>query len=73
MAHYHINIFYSAEDGAYVADVPDLKSCSALGPTPEKALAELRRAMRAWMAAARKAGRPLPKARYRPAIERTAR
>lgn len=24
---YHINLFYSAEDGGYIADVPDLKSC----------------------------------------------
>ncbi len=28
---YHINIFYSAEDGGYIADIPDLTSCSAFG------------------------------------------
>ena len=38
---YHINLFYSAEDGGYVADVPDLKSCSAFGGTPEEALREV--------------------------------
>lgn len=68
MSHYHINIFWSEEDGAFVADAPDLDSCSALGRTPEEALKELRRAMKAWLAAARRAGKPIPKARYRPAI-----
>ncbi len=68
MNRYHINIFWSEEDGAFVADAPDLVSCSALGRTQEEALKELRRAMRAWLAAARRAGKPVPKPRYRPAI-----
>ena len=29
MSDYHINIFYSEEDGGYIADIPDLDSCSA--------------------------------------------
>jgi predicted RNase H-like HicB family nuclease len=40
---YHINIFYSAEDGGYIADIADLQSCSAFGETPEQALAEVMR------------------------------
>ena len=35
---YHINIFYSKEDGGYIADIPDLEACSAFGDTPEEAL-----------------------------------
>ena len=35
---YHINIFYSEEDEGYIADVPDLKHCSAFGSTPEETL-----------------------------------
>jgi predicted RNase H-like HicB family nuclease len=31
MKHYHINIFYSEEDKGYIADIPDLKYCSAFG------------------------------------------
>ena len=31
MHDYHINIFYSDEDGGYIADIPDLDSCSAFG------------------------------------------
>ena len=34
MADYHINIFYSEEDGGYIADIPDLVECSAFGATP---------------------------------------
>lgn len=38
MSDYHINVFYSDEDGGYIADTPDLKSCSAFGATPEEAV-----------------------------------
>jgi predicted RNase H-like HicB family nuclease len=65
---YHTNVFYSEEDGGYIADVPDLDACSAFGSTAEEALAEVERAKDAWLAAAREAGRPIPQPRYRPAI-----
>jgi predicted RNase H-like HicB family nuclease len=65
---YHINIFYSDEDAAYVADIPDLEACSAFGQTPEQALSEVERAKQTWLDAARAAGRPIPSPRYRPAI-----
>ena len=68
MSDYHINVFYSDEDAAYVADVPDLEACSALGSSAEEALAEVERAKLAWIAAANEAGRPVPEPRYRPAI-----
>jgi predicted RNase H-like HicB family nuclease len=70
MADYHINIFYSEEDGGYIADIPDLESCSAFGDTPEEALAEVNRAKEAWLQAARDAGKPIPPPQYRPAIYR---
>lgn len=65
---YHINIFYSPEDACYVADLPDFEHCSALGETPQEALAELLVARDEWLAAAREAGDPIPQARYRPLI-----
>lgn len=68
MSDYHINIFYSEEDGGYIADIPDLESCSAFGATPERALAELERAKAAWLEAARAEGKPVPPPRYRPVI-----
>jgi predicted RNase H-like HicB family nuclease len=72
MADYHINIFYSEEDGGYIADIPDLESCSAFGDTPEIALAEVERAKTAWLAAAQDSGRPIPPPRYRPVIYQAA-
>ena len=68
MTGYHINVFYSAEDEGYIADIPDLKSCSAFGATPEKALHEVLVAQKAWLQAARAKRKPIPKPRYRPAI-----
>lgn len=68
MSDYHINIFYSKEDGGYIADIPDLESCSAFGETPKQALAEVEQAKKAWLEAAREAGKPIPPPRYRPVI-----
>ncbi len=65
---YHINIFYSEEDGGYIADIPDLEACSAFGDTPAEALAEVEKVKRAWLEVARAEGKPIPKPRYRPVI-----
>ena len=70
---YHINVFYSAEDDGYIADVPDLKSCSAFGATPEEALHEVLAAKTAWLAAAKKHKKPVPAPKFRPAIYALAR
>lgn len=71
MKDYHINIFHSEEDGGYIADIPDLESCSAFGRTPAEALAEVETAKTAWLEAARAEGKPVPEPRYRPAIYQT--
>ena len=68
MSDYHINIFYSEEDGCYIADIPDLEACSAFGKTPDEALAELTVARAAWIKAAKAAKKRIPPPRYRPAI-----
>ena len=73
MRDYHINVFWSEEDGAYIADIPDLKYCSAHGPTPEAALREVLAAKQAWLEAARESGKPIPRPRYRPVIYQAAR
>jgi predicted RNase H-like HicB family nuclease len=69
---YHINVFFSTEDKGFIADVPDLKYCSAFGETPEKALREVMVAMRLWLETAKAAGKRIPKPRYRPAIYQAA-
>ncbi len=73
MNEYHINIFYSREDKGYIADIPDLEHCSAFGETPEQALAEVKKAMAAWLKAAKKTHKPIPPPRYRPVIYQASR
>jgi predicted RNase H-like HicB family nuclease len=68
MKDYHINVFYSEEDEGYIADIPDLQSCSAFGETPEEALQEVLKAKQAWLEAARTNGKAIPEPRYRPFI-----
>ena len=68
MTDYHINIFYSEEDEAYIADIPDLKYCSAIGETPQQALNEVILAKTAWLEAAQAENKTIPNPRYRPII-----
>jgi predicted RNase H-like HicB family nuclease len=68
MKDYHINVFYSDEDGCYIADIPDLKYCSACGDTPEEAVREVQVAKAAWLKVAKERRKPIPKAKYPPAI-----
>lgn len=72
MKDHHVNVFYSEDDKGYIADIPDLVFCSAFGKTPEEALREVLKAKKAWLAAAKKEGKPIPKPRYRPAIDERA-
>lgn len=73
MSDYSINIFWSDEDGCYVADIPDLSFCSAFGDSPEEALAEVEQAKQDWLAVAREKGKPIPEPRYRPAVHQVGR
>jgi len=61
---YHINIFYSPEDEGYIADIPDLKNCSAFGETPAEALNEVLIAKKIWLEQVSE----IPEARYKPLI-----
>ena len=72
MKDYHINIFYSDEDDGYIADIPDLKYCSAFGDTPEEALKEVLTAKEAWLEAAQAESKPIPIPRYKPVIYQAA-
>lgn len=68
MSDYHINVFYSEEDEGYIADIPDLKSCSAFGSSAEAALREVMIAKEAWLKTAAARSKKIPEPRYRPAI-----
>jgi len=60
MHKYQITIFCSVEDGMYVAAVPDLSGCSALGDTHEQALVEAQVAISLWLDTAKEFGHPIP-------------
>jgi len=72
MKDYHVNVFYSEEDEGYIADIPDLKHCSAFGKTPEEALREVLKAKQAWLEAAKSSGKPIPAPHFRPLIYQVA-
>jgi predicted RNase H-like HicB family nuclease len=65
---YHINLFWSADNECWIADVPDLRPCSAHGETPSEAIAEAETAIELWLETATEHGLPIPEPRYRPAI-----
>ncbi len=60
MYRYEIILFWSKEDNAFVADVPELPVCMAHGDTYEATLANTKEAMALWIETAREIGRPVP-------------
>lgn len=60
MNKYEIIIFWSDEDNAYVADVPELPGCMAHGDTHESALANAKEAIQLWLETAKEFGDPIP-------------
>lgn len=57
MYKYAIEIFYSEEDEAHMAIVPELPECSAFGETEEEALKEIKIAIDIWLETVKKEGR----------------
>ena len=68
MNKYHINVFYSEDDEGYIADIPDLKFCSAFGDTPQEAVQEVMIALELWLEEAKANNAEIPEARYKPII-----
>lgn len=59
---YTVKIFPDPEgDGDYIAEIEELKGCSAFGETPEQALKEVKIAMKLWIETAKKHGKPIPR------------
>ncbi len=63
MDRYEIIIFWSDEDHAFVAEVPELPGCMAHGKTHEDALASVKGAMQLWIDTAKEFGDPVPEPR----------
>ncbi len=60
MDRYEIIIYWSAEDTAFIAEVPELPGCTAHGSSQEEALANAKDAVRLWLDTAREFGDPIP-------------
>lgn len=65
MFRYEVIIYWSEEDNAFVAEVPELPGCMADGHTPHEALAGAQVVMREWTETARETGRPIPQPKGR--------
>ncbi len=65
MYRYEVIIYWSAEDRAFIAEVPELPGCTAHGSSPNEALAEAQEAMSLWIATAREFGDPVPEPKGR--------
>ena len=62
---YEIILFWSTEDRAFIAEVPELPGCAADGATSQEALANAEVIIREWIETARELGRPVPESRGR--------
>lgn len=62
---YELIVYWSAEDAAFVVDVPELLGCMAHGATPSNAVAAAQEAIQLWLDAAAAAGRPIPEPKGR--------
>ena len=65
MDRYEIILYWSNEDAAFIAEVPELPGCMAHGDTQEAALASVKEAMHLWLDTAREFGDPIPEPRGR--------
>ncbi|WP_337172454.1 type II toxin-antitoxin system HicB family antitoxin [Gemmatimonas aurantiaca] len=62
---YELIVYWSAEDAAFVVDVPELPGCMAHGPTPTAAVSEAQMAIALWIDVARESGRVVPEPKGR--------
>ncbi len=62
---YEIILYWSQEDQAFIAEVPELAGCAADGATYQEALANAQVVIREWIETAEQLGRPIPVRRGR--------
>ena len=62
---YEIIIYWSAEDEAFIAEVPELPGCAADGPDYEAAIRNVKVVISEWIETAQELGRPIPEPRGR--------
>jgi predicted RNase H-like HicB family nuclease len=62
---YEVIIYWSEEDTAFIAEVPELAGCMADGATPQEALVNVTQIAREWIETATEEGRAIPQPRGR--------
>ena len=65
MTKYEIILYWSDEDGAFIAEVPELPGCAADGATRQDAVAAAELVISEWLETARDLGRPIPEPKGR--------
>lgn len=62
---YEVIIYWSEEDSAFIAEVPELPGCMADGATYQAALANAELIIQEWIETAKDLGRPIPEPKGR--------
>jgi predicted RNase H-like HicB family nuclease len=65
MSKYEVIIYWSEEDNAFIAEVPELPGCAADGATHKEALSNVEVVIQEWVETATELGRPIPKPKGR--------
>lgn len=65
MIKYEVIIYWSDEDEAFIAEVPELPGCAADGATYQEALANVELVIQEWIDTAKELGRPIPEPKGR--------
>jgi predicted RNase H-like HicB family nuclease len=65
MSKYEVIIYWSKDDQAFIAEVPELPGCAADGATHQEALANVETVIQEWIETAKDLGRPIPEPKGR--------
>jgi len=65
MTKYEVIIYWSDDDKAFIAEVPELPGCAADGATKQAALKNVDAVIEEWIATAQELGRPIPEPKGR--------
>ena len=63
MSHYEIILYWSKDDNAFIAEVPELAGCMADGKTRAEAIANAEIIIKEWLDTARAEGKAIPEPR----------
>lgn len=65
MSKYEVIIYWTKDDQAFIAEVPELPGCAADGGTYQEALAHVETVIQEWLETAKDLGRPIPEPKGR--------